>query len=421
MLGEFKVRNFRSLRDEQTLSFVAGADRPLTRSHCVETGLRAVPHLLRSGIIYGANASGKSTLVVALATLQNLVLRSDSLPDDAFAEQYTPFKLSSDTANSPSEFEITVLLDGVRFEYGFAYDAQRIHREHLTVYKTRKGRQWFERVWNAKTAEYDWAVFSTHFKGQKDVWRRATRPQALFLSTAVRLNSDQLKPLFDWVTKEMVILPSSGYANFVPTLQRLEEPGFKSQVLELLRAADIHIDDIRVDVQQTRHIKSVLEAGKTSAFFAPEQGVLVAKFLHRVNGDDVWFDGRDEGAGMRRLLAFIGPLLSALNNGNLLVIDALDISLHPMLLRFVLGLFHNNDLSKHGAQLLVTTHNTSLLDLELVRRDQIWFVEMDERQASKLYPLSDFSPRKNEGVARDYLHGRYGALPFLSHTTLHKV
>lgn len=420
MLVEFKVRNFRSLRDEQTLSFVAGSDKLLAQTHCIETGLKAAPRLLRSGIVYGANASGKSTVIFALATMRNLVLMSSSMPDSAFAEQYTPFKLDRAMAGAPSEFEIIVLLDGVRYEYGFAYDAQHIHHEYLTVYKTNKGQEWFERTWNAKTNEYDWSEFSTHFKGQKDVWRRATRPQALFLSTAVQLNSDQLKPLFDWITKEMVILPWSGLLNLAPTLQRMDEPGFKDRVLELLRAADIHIADIGIDKQPGQQIEFKLEVGKAPEFLAREQEVSVVRFLHRVKGeDDVWFDGRFESAGTQKLLAYMGPLLDALDSGKLLVIDELDSSLHPMVMRFVLELIHNPSISKQGAQLLITTHDTSLLDLELVRRDQIWFVEKDERQASKLFPLSDFSPRKNEALERGYLHGRYGAIPFLSRLNLH--
>lgn len=420
MLVEFKVRNFRSLRDEQTLSFVADSDKSHLRTHCIETGLKAAPQLLRSTVVYGANASGKSTVIFALATMRNLVLTSNSLTEAVFAENHTPFKLDRDTATAPTEFELTVLLDGVRYEYSFAHDAQRVRSERLTVYKTSKGQEWFERIWNAKTGEYDWAEFSTHFKGQKDVWRRATRPQALFLTTAVQLNSDLLKPLFDWISTGMVILTWSGLLNLAPTLQRMDEPGFKERVLEVLRAADIHIADIGIDKHPGHQIDFKFEAGKPPEFAAREQEVSVVRFLHRVKGeDDVWFDGRFESAGTQKLLAYMGPLLDALDNGKLLVIDELDSSLHPMVMRFVLALIHNPSISKRGAQLLITTHDTSLLDLELVRRDQIWFVEKDERQASKLFPLSDFSPRKSEALERGYLHGRYGAIPFLSRLNLH--
>lgn len=420
MLVEFAVRNFRSLRDEQTMTFVAGPDKSFAQTHCISTGLKAVPQLLRSGIVFGANASGKSTVIFALATLRNLVLTSTSLPEAAFAEQYTPFRLDRRTNSAPTEFALTILLDGIRYGYSFAYDAQRICSERLTVYRTNKGQEWFERTWNSESAEYDWAEFSTHFKGQKDVWRRATRPQALFLTAAAQLNSEQLKPLFDWISTSMVILSWSGLLNLSPTLQSMDQPGFKERVLELLRAADIHIADIGIDKQPGHQVEFKFENGKAPEFVAREQEVSVVKFLHRVKGeDDVWFDGRFESAGTQKLLAYMGPLLDTLDNGKLLVIDELDSSLHPMLMRFVLELVHNPSISRRGAQLLITTHDTSLLDLGLVRRDQIWFVEKDEHQASKLFPLSDFSPRKNEALERGYLFGRYGAIPFVSRPNLH--
>jgi uncharacterized protein len=119
------------------------------------------------------------------------------------------------------------------------------------------------------------------------------------------------------------------------------------------------------------------------------------------------------------LLSYFGPLLDAIETGKLLVIDEVDSSLHPMVVRFVLQLLHDPKVSKHGAQSWITTHDTSLLDTELLRRDQIWFVEKNERQASRLYPLSDFSPRKNEALEKAYLRARYGGVPFISRTHLH--
>jgi uncharacterized protein len=234
------------------------------------------------------------------------------------------------------------------------------------------------------------------------------------------LNSEQLKPLFDWITNGMMILTWVGAASMWPTLQRLDEPGFKPRVLELLRAADIHIADIRVDRQPGHQIELKLEPGKTPEMAARDLEVPIVKYLHRIEGGAaVEFDNRYESAGTQKLLAYIGPLLEAIDSGKLLVIDELDSSLHPMVTRFILGLIHDPAISTHNAQLWITTHDTSLLDTEILRRDQVWFVEKDEKQASHLYPLSDFSPRKNEALERGYLRGRYGALPFVSSPNLH--
>jgi AAA15 family ATPase/GTPase len=146
----------------------------------------------------------------------------------------------------------------------------------------------------------------------------------------------------------------------------------------------------------------------------------MVKFWHRVEGEEpVAFDGRYESAGTQRLLSYIGPLLDAIETGKLLVIDEIDSSLHPMVVRFVLQLLHDAKVSQRGAQFWISTHDTSLLDTDLLRRDQIWFVEKSERQASRLYPLTEFSPRKNEALEKSYLRARYGGVPFISRNHLH--
>jgi uncharacterized protein len=221
MLVEFKVRNFRSLRDEQTLSFVASSDRAHETTHCLDTGLKSLPRLTRAAVIYGANASGKSNLIFALATMVGLVRQSTAMSDAALAEQHTPYRLDRESVKEPTEFELDVLIDGIRYQYGFSYDAQRIRDEWLIVYRTGKGQAWFERSWNADKAECQWAPFSTYFTGPKETWKQATRPGALFLTTAVQLNNEQLKPLWDWFTKGVSILNWPGAAGAGQTLLKL--------------------------------------------------------------------------------------------------------------------------------------------------------------------------------------------------------
>lgn len=420
MLAEFKVSNFRSFRDEQSLSFSASADRANVSSHCIETGFKNVPRLTRAAVVYGANASGKSNLIFAFATMRHLVVRSTSMPEAQFAEQYTPFRLDRETASRPTEFELTVILAGVRYQYGFAYDAQRISREWLIAYRSGKGQAWFDRSWNARTNEYEWASFSNYFVGSKEVWKQATRPAALFLTTAVQLNNEQLRPLWDWLNSGSMILNSPGAVGVGLTLLKLENPDFKARVLELLRSADIHIADIEVEKPLGHHVELKLELGKPSEFAVRDQDVPVVRFLHRVEGQEpVAFDGRYESAGTQRLLSYIGPMLDVLDTGKLLVIDEIDSSLHPMVVRFLLQLLHDPRVSSHGAQFWLTTHDTSLLDSDLLRRDQIWFVEKGEQQASRLYPLSDFSPRKNEALERAYLRARYGGVPLITRGSSH--
>ena len=133
MLLEFSVTNFRSFRDLATLSFVASRDASHRDTHCLSTGLKAIPWVTRGAAIYGGNASGKSNLIFGLATMRNMVSQSTLLTQAQFAEFYTPFRLDAHTATEPTDFEVSLLLSGVRYEYGFSYDGQRIRSEWLTV------------------------------------------------------------------------------------------------------------------------------------------------------------------------------------------------------------------------------------------------------------------------------------------------
>jgi hypothetical protein len=415
MLIDFSAQNFRSLRDAATLSFVAGPDASHRSTHCLATGLKSVPWVTRGAAIYGANASGKSNLIFGLATMSNMVRQSTAMTEAQFAECYTPFRLDKEMAGEPTEFEVNLLLSGVRYEYGFSYDGQRIRGEWLTVYRTGKGQKWFDREWDEEGGEEVWGSFSTHFSGPRETWRKATRPQALFLTTAAQLNSELLKPLFDWFSEGLLVLNAVGLLALGFTLQRLDEPDFKKRVLEVLRAADIHIADIKIERKSGQQINLSLEPGKPPTVLTREGDIPQVTFGHRVvGGETVYFEGRFESAGTQRLLGCIGPILDAIERGKLLVIDDVDSSLHPMVTRFIVGLFHDPVVSKNDAQLWITTHDTSLLDTDVMRRDQFWFVDKDERQASILVPLTDFSPRKNEALERGYLRGRYGGVPFIS-------
>ena len=420
MFVEFSVKNFRSLRDEQTLSMVSSPDRAHLETHTIDTGVRSVARLNRTSVVFGANASGKSNLLFAVATMRNLVLYSTAMLDAARVDQYTPYRLDRSSAKEATEFEIIVLLDGVRYQYGFSYDAQRIRDEWLIVYKTGKGQAWFDRRWNDASGDYEWAPFSSYFTGAKETWKQATRPGALFLTTAIQLNNEQLKPLWNWFANDLSIVNWSGALGIGQTLQRLDDPAFKSRALNLLRAADLHIVDIEVEKVPGHQVEFKLEAGKPPELAATAQDVPLVKFVHKVEGEEpVSFDGRYESAGTQRLLSYIGPILDALENGKLLIIDELDSSLHPMVVRFILSLLFSSEYSSRGAQMWMTTHDTSLMDTDLLRRDQFWFMEKDERQASRLYPLTDFSPRKGEPLEKAYLRARYGGVPFISRANLH--
>lgn len=414
MLVEFRVKNFRSLRDEQVLSLVASKDKTLEDTHTLATGLKAAPRLLKSAVIYGANASGKSNLIKALQYMRGVVVESAIViqPGQTYAVQ--PFRLDAKSASEPTELEVTFILDGIRYQYGFAMTPQRIVREHLLVYKASKPQRWFERQFDAQTGK-DVYEFGTGLKGQKNVWESATRPNALFLSMAVQLNSESLRPVFDWFANGLVMFNEQAQLNPQVSIQMLKQEKGRRQICDFLTAADISIADIEVVTRKVpgQSVHFDLVAGKTE-LHTEEMEEHQLRFSHVTEHGRAVFDLMDESNGTRNLLFLTGPVLDILNKGLTLVIDELDTSLHTLLVRELVRLFHRPDANHAGAQLIFTTHDTSLLDSpDLFRRDQVWFVEKDWEQASALSALSEFSPRKNEALERGYLMGRYGGVPFL--------
>ncbi|MFN3714148.1 MAG: AAA family ATPase [Alcanivoracaceae bacterium] len=417
MLVEFRVKNFRSLRDEQVLSLVASKDKTLEGTHTLSTGLKSVPSLLHSAVVYGANAGGKSNLIKALQYMRGVVMESATViqPGQTFAVQ--PFRLDKLSASQPSEFEVTFLLDGVRYQYGFAMTLQRIVSEHLLVYKAFKPQRWFERHFDAESGK-DLYEFGAGLKGAKSLWEGATRPNALFLSMAVQLNSEAMRPVFDWFSTGLAIFNEQSPLSPEFSIQMLKQADGRKQICEFLSAADISIADIEVVARkvpgQTVHFD--LAAGKTEVR-AEEMEQSQLRFSHVTEHGKAVFDLMDESSGTRNLLFLAGPVLDILKKGLTLVIDELDTSLHTLLVRELVRLFHRSEVNTGGAQLIFTTHDTSLLDApDLFRRDQIWFVEKDKDQASTLVALAEFSPRKNEALERGYLMGRYGGVPFLNHS-----
>lgn len=419
MLVEFRVKNFRSLRDEQVLSLVASTDKTLLDTHALDTGLKAAPHLLKSAVVYGANASGKSNLIKALHYMRGVVQESAALQPDQTFGRLQPFKLDAASGSQPTEFEVTFILDGVRYQYGFAMTSQRIVSEHLLVYKAFKPQRWFERHFDAESGK-DLYDFGSGLKGAKNLWEGATRPNALFLSMAVQLNSDTLRPVFDWFANRLVIFNEQSQLSPQFSMKMLKQETQRKAICEFLRAADISIADIEITTKQAmvHTINFDLATGKREES-ASEQLVDEIKFHHVTEHGKTVFDLADESGGTRNLLFLTGPILDILNKGLTLVVDELDTSLHTLLVQALVRLFHRPEVNTGGAQLIFTTHDTSLLDAYgLFRRDQIWFVEKRPDQSSLLYPLLDFSPRKNEALERGYLQGRYGALPFLRNQAL---
>jgi uncharacterized protein len=415
MLLEFRVQNFRALRDEQVLSLVANApDKHLAQTHLHSTGLstKGLAHAVRSAVIYGANASGKSTLLQALNYMRSVVAESVTLVQPGQAYNVQPFRLDSAREKEPTSFELTFMMNGIRHEYAFSMRPERILRESLRVYTSNKPTPWFSREFDA-ASQTDRYEFSTALKGKKTLWQESTRSNALFLSTAAQLNSDMLGPVFSWITQKISFITAGARVAQHWTMSMLGTEDGKAQVQNFLCKADIAISEVKTISRKGTHQEVVLGADGQIRTSSVEGDIVMPQFVHKTGAGSATFELQEESDGTQRLFGLIGPLVQVLQQGQILLVDELDSSLHALLVRQLVDLFHG-PANANGAQLIFTTHDTALLDNSMFRRDQIWFTEKDVNQAARLYPLTDFSPRAKEALESNYLKGRYGGVPFLN-------
>ena len=401
MLLQFSVKNFRSFEKEETLNLSAGKGSELLESNTFE--LAQNQRLVRSAVIYGTNAGGKSNLIKAIYFLQQFVLLSSTAFQEGQKIPLHPFRLNAKSPNEPSEFSIDFICEQTRFTYHLALTEDQVVREELYAYPKKYRQTWFTRKWDSSSKTYEWYQ-GPGFKGEHKAWEQMTRTNALYLSTAVQFNSEQLKSIFLWFRDQLVILLKTSpmqetYFNPDLTFQFLKDPNTMPWIHKFMECADIGIEDFQLIEEETPPLK------KTSV-----------KTQHKMLDSDqkVFFDlFLDESDGTQRLFSQAGGWLKALREGLVLFVDELDLHLHPNIVRYLVELFHNPKTNQKNAQLVFTTHDTSLLDSDLFRRDQVWFVQKDEAQGSRLYSLLDFKPRKGEAIGKGYLQGRYGALPFI--------
>jgi uncharacterized protein len=419
MLVEFSVANYRSILERQTLSMAASSYfNELKDLNTFDVGMdEKVPHLLRSTVLYGPNASGKSTLIQALKFVQDRVINSQKESQAGEEIDTVPFKLTAASRGADSEFEVTFVEQDVRYEYGFRCNLQRFTEEWLFAYPNGRAQKWFHRVFD-ESAGKDVFKFSASFKGdrKRQDWQEQTRANALFFSTAIQLNNEQLKPAFDWFKKRLRVISSAHSLGADYTVKRCKDEADKKRVIEFMNSADLSIADIllKTAVFSPDSLPKNLPTPVKDEFSRQLNGkeLTTVKFVHHdvETQEAIEFTEAEESDGTKALFAFAGPWLDVTENDRVLVVDELDTSLHPLLVHHLVKRLHHGGTK---AQLIFTTHDTTLLSQKLLRRDQVWFMEKDETRATRLYPLSDFSPRENEAVERGYLNGRYGGIPFL--------
>ncbi|SOD02634.1 hypothetical protein SAMN05216486_10523 [bacterium JGI 053] len=381
--------------------------------------------ILRSAAILGANASGKSTLVAALDFMKSAVADSQRVWKPEGGIPRVAFALDSATTDAPSLFVVDLLLDGIRYEYGFSVDSSRVLEEWLFAYPKGRKQEWFTRD-ASRNEEF---AFSRLLAGENRTIAGFTRPNSLFLSAAAQNNHAMLAPVFRWFAVSLFIVDDSSRTTLGLAASQLcmMEP-WRGSILELLGAADLGITDVEVIEEDVASFAGRMNRNA----FDPELMALLplypraaagVRLRHRagLESEDVGIPFDQESGGTKTLFLLAGPIVVALSGGGTLVVDELDRSLHPHLAIRIVTMFNDPATNPNNAQLIFNTHDTNLLDTSILRRDQIWFTEKGDDGATRLFPLTDFRARKYENLERGYLQGRYGAVPSIRTPDLRRV
>lgn len=423
MIVQFAFKNFKCFKEEAKLSLIASNYDKSTREEdnlftIEKFGLK----LMKSAIIYGANASGKTKLVEALGFMRHFILNSSKESQIDEPIDVSPFLFSSETDNLPSTFEIIFIHKNIVYRYGFEVDNKMVHAEWLYQKTNIKEVEIFYR----DLQEFD--IHKTKFKVSDLIKNDRIRPNALLLSVAASWNDRLAKKLFDWFRSCNIIsgLKEEGYEGYsMARIQKNKEN--KSDAIKFLKSADLGIDDLNIKTLDFDNLPEEFPDALKEIIRKKSKEEKDVEFLSDVITFHKRFDSnnlfedyvelsmeKDESSGTKKYFALSGPILETLKNGEILIVDELANKLHPNLACKLTEIFNSKEKNPKNAQIIFNTHDTNLLSSGLFRRDQIWFTEKNRYGASTLYSLSDFKGvRKEEDFEKNYIKGKYGAIPYL--------
>jgi AAA15 family ATPase/GTPase len=416
MLIEFSVGNLLSIKDRQTLRLDASSISE-HREQLIDAGHYK---LLRSAVIYGANASGKSNVLKAMSAMHQILTKSAERSSTKEID-VEPFLFSTETEIAPSYFEILFLINNIRYRYGFEVDRKVIHSEWLFEAKKQQEKLIFVREQNK-------IEVSKEFKEGKGLEEK-TRDNALFLAVCDQFNGPLAKSIFVWFNKWLLIhgLYHDDYRKIL--FKMLDAPPIQDQLTKIIDQLNLGFSSIRLHKEKINDeylSKIPLESQTRFYELLGGQFTTGVKTIHKKYDFDkkivgeVVFDLKiDESEGTNKFFDLLAPIYLALSNSGILVVDELDAKLHPLMTQAIIRLFNQPELNPKNAQLVFATHDTNLLSGKLFRRDQIYFTEKDQYGATSLYSLVEYQEedgtkiRKDRSFEEDYIKGRYGAIPFI--------
>lgn len=428
MLLAFRAENARSFREPVEFSFLATrvSDAEIVREISWREGGKPIGVLPAAGI-FGANASGKSNLLKAMSDMREFVLHSFRKGTPGGGIPNRPFLLGDDGGKDPSTYEVDLVMDGVRYEYGFRIDAERTLEEWARDFPHGRPSLLFHRDGDQVRLG---AAVRTKGRSIVDI----LRPNALFLSTAAAADHPVLLPLYEWFKRNLLLADENGRAKRQAfTAEMLDQGRTARQVMDLLREADLGIAGARrqeLDPATRERIERALRiiGGEEGGSESDDDEITLDDFevrlKHQATGGEVELSPLDESLGTLVWFGMAGPVVDSLQEGSVLLADELDASLHPALVSILVQLFQSPTSNPRRAQFVFNSHDVTLMGgsgERVLARDQIWFTEKDSDGGTRLYPLTDLDPRKGEAVARRYLAGRYGATPIVSTRQMERI
>jgi len=435
MILQFSVTNYRSFKNKSTLNLLASNyDKDTRENENIFLNENFNHRILKSAVIYGANAGGKSKFIEALIFMRRFVLTSSKDTQKGDPIPIEPFRLNSETIKQGSEFEIVFYLKNNLYRYGFEVNNEKIIAEWLYHKTKTKESELFYR-------DYQDIIYKTKKLSKLDtlINEKLIRDNALLLSVLAQFNDSLAESFLDWFKELKAIsgLKEEGYLNDTMLLSKNDKQ--KERILNFLHNADIGIDDFKLkkqvleelDIETMKDVPKEIKDAllgintymmKTMKEENSERFSDVITYHKQFNEDgnyvkDIEFSLReDESSGTRKYFALIGQIIKIIDHGGVLFVDELDSKIHPNLVCKIISIFNSKEMNPNNAQLIFNSHDTNLLSSGLFRRDQIWFVKKDAFGESKLYSLADFKTdevRKNEAFENNYIRGKYGAIPFL--------
>ena len=414
MIIEFSVKNYRSIKELQTLSMVAAPIKSkypeLDTNNIIKVSDKL--SLLKSVAIYGANGSGKSNLIKALYIM--LIFIRDSFKNDQLGKFIIePFELNQESQNEPTFFQLIFICDDIRYRYGFEVFDNEVKSEWLFGTPDKKEVYFFTR--EGSTIQINEKQFG---EGKNLVDK--TSESNLFMNIAKAFNGKVSKQIFDYLNYEIAIstgVADQGFRN--TTLTLIKNETIKQQILSLLNFADFGIQDINYKKMTIDDLPANSPKGFSEDVATGNLELLFSKrSIQNEKNENVGYrmflmDGQ-ESDGTQKFFNYSGIITKTLQYGSALFLDEFDARLHPMLTKKLVEMFNSPTINKNGAQLVFVTHDTNLLDNTLLRRDQIYFTEKNKMQETVLYSLADFKGVRNDAsYEKDYINGKYGAIPFL--------